>query len=96
VIAQLSRAWVLVETVGAAAAIEIESCLGRVLEICAADGTRSFVPLARFHSATLAEKLGDAARAARELERAREGFAAMGAAGWVARIDRRIAAQAAA
>src|SRR5690606_18423533 len=35
VIAQLSRAWVLVETVGAAAAIEIESCLGRVLEICA-------------------------------------------------------------
>jgi len=87
--ALLARAWVLLETTGVSAAMQIEACLTRVLAIAATDGTVSFAAIARFHRATLAELQGDHARRTRELALARAEFVAMGANGWVERVERR-------
>lgn len=88
-IALSAHAWILLETGSATAAAEIESCLQRVLAIADSDGMVSFAALASFHLATLAELRGDQAGRARELERARRAFVAMGATGWVERVARR-------
>jgi len=89
-IAQLARAYILLETTGARAATEIEACLARVRTLVAADGTTSYAAIAHFHAATLAELCGDEARCRLELESARKLFAAMGSTGWLEKIDLRL------
>jgi class 3 adenylate cyclase/tetratricopeptide (TPR) repeat protein len=88
--AQVGRAWVLLRVNGIAAVTEIEACLGRVLEVAERHGIVSYAAVAHYHLATVAEMLGDRQRRRRELERAHAAFAAMGAAGWLRRIERRM------
>jgi adenylate cyclase len=88
--AQLARAWVLLEATGVSAALQIEACLTRVIAIAATEGLESFAAIARFHRAALAGLQGDGLRRARELALARAAFVAMGANGWVERVDRRL------
>ena len=86
----LARGWVLLQANGGAAVADVEACLGRVLALGASHGLTSYAAIARYHLATVAELLGDEPRRRSELERARGAFEAMGAVGWVRRIDRRL------
>jgi len=95
-IALLARAWVLLETSGVAAEPEISTCLGRVLSIAESEGASSFAAIARFHLASLANLQGARVRRDRELALARTSFVAMGATGWVERVDARLRGEAAA
>jgi hypothetical protein len=92
VMAQIGRAWVLLRANGIAAVTEVEACLGRVLELAERHGLASYAALAHYHLATVAGRLGDQVRRQRELERAHAAFAAMGAVGWLRRIERRMQA----
>ena len=91
VIAQLGRAWVLLQTHGVGAVGEIEASLGRVLATAASHGLTSHAAVARHHLASVARLLGDEPRRRWELERASAAFGAMGATGWQQRIAHRLA-----
>ncbi|MBY0278283.1 AAA family ATPase [Candidatus Binatia bacterium] len=86
--AQVARAWVLLGSGGVASMSEVEASLERVLAIADAHGLDSYAAIARFHLASAAETLHDRPRQRDELERARAAFTAMGAIGWVRRIER--------
>jgi class 3 adenylate cyclase/tetratricopeptide (TPR) repeat protein len=85
--AGLAMARVLLVAPGPLQAERIDSALRDVLELVQRTGARGFEPQVRVELARLAERRGDESRYEEELSEARRLFMAMGAHGWLARLD---------
>jgi tetratricopeptide (TPR) repeat protein len=85
--AGLAMARVLLAAPGALQAERIESALGEVLELVQRTGARGYEPQVRVELARLAKARGDDGRYEEELSEARRLFTAIGAHGWLARLD---------